>query len=680
MHIETWSLYFPEDELTVHNDAVAVVAAAKERIAAILSASELEQIVETRTYSVSMQTLCELVGDDGLQGNAANALLCISCAVSELVYDRTGQSATVRTRMSTFQAQSRFTDIDASGLGRLVFVTGTVCRVGFKRAVSSKMFFECLKCGETVCTEVQNNTYKQPRRCREACRSKTFAFIHNHPDMMCRDVQEIKIQELCGYAADDSVSIPKTVDCLVYDEFVGALAPGDIVQAVGVLGAEPESAGLYKLAVQINNIQVVRNRNFFVESLEYQGEDYLEFRRIARTENIVAMLVQSLYPSIYGNELIRAGLVLALFGGTRKSAGQNVVRSEVHILIIGDPGLGKSRMLLSTCSILPKSSYVSGSFTTTAGLTVSLTHDPVSGEYMADAGALVVADNGICCLDEFDKIEDHAALFEAMEDQRVTVAKGGVICSVPTRSAIVAATNPKHGHFDRTKSVSENLRFDPALLSRFDLIFVLLDNLSEKESYEISGQILKRRQVVADSPLTELVDTLREDTLVQTLRSKECVYPMEILRKYIAYARASVFPALSRAAKDTVKEYYLGIRNRAGVTARDLESLVRLTEARAKMELRSIATRADAMFCIEVYKRVLISEEKICRTKRAPRDLAELLREHVKKECRDTISNDELCKLLAGFDASRPVNEFIDMLNHRGLIIKRGANVYKIVA
>lgn len=677
MHIETWGMYFPEEELTAFNELVQVVAETKKKLASMLSEGDLEQIAETRTYGVSAQGLEELVGKDPLDVNAGSMLLCVSCAVSELLHASGHLGTRVDTRVVTFRAKGGFEDVDRANLGRLVFMTGTVCRVGFRRAVCTKMFFECSKCGDMACVDVKGNVYRPPRACKGGCNSKGFVLVRSHPEMACRDVQEIKIQELYGGAGEDGSGVPRTVDCVLYDELVGGVVPGDIVQVVGVLGAELEGDNLYRLSVQVNNMQAVRNKNLFVESLEYQSKDFGEFRRIAKG-NALGSLVCSLYSGVYGNELIKAGLVLSLFGGTRKGAGQHVVRSETHVLIVGDPGLGKSRLLLSTCGILPKSSYVSGNFTTTAGLTVSLTHDPVSGEYMADAGALVVTDNGICCLDEFDKIDDHAALFEAMEDQRVSVAKGGVICSVPTRATVVAATNPRHGHFDRCKAMAENIRFDPGLLSRFDLVFVLMDDLSESESYMISGQVLKKRQVATrEAGFGEVVSAVRQDRFVEGIEGEGEMYPMEIMRKYISYARANVFPVLSRSATEAIREYYAGMRRQGGVSTRDLESLVRLTEARARVELRSIATKADAQFCIELYKRTLGPRERVPPRRRS-KDFGEVLRDYAKRRG-ELISSEELCKLVGAFDGGRPVAEFVDALNHNGMIIKKGAGTYKII-
>ncbi|KAH9410607.1 MCMP-loop domain-containing protein [Ordospora pajunii] len=682
MHIQAWAVYFPEEELTAFNELVQIVADTKEKLKPMLSQQNIEDIAGSKVYELSIQTLEMLVPKEHLDSDAGSMLSCICCALSEILYDAGHLCIKVHARITTFRYQSRFVDVDGTSLGKLVFISGTVCRVGFRRIVCIKMEFECTKCGEVLTVSMKDNIFRPPRGCKAMCNSKVFVPLKATPGMHCMDTQDIKIQELYGGEGDAGNRMPRMMECILNDDFVGTMAPGDIVQVVGVLGVELESESLYKLVIRVNNIQIVKNKGLFVESLECQGADFMEFRRIAKSEGILNLFIEGFYSTVYGNELIKAGLVLALFGGTRKSIRQHLVRSEIHVLIIGDPGLGKSRLLLSTCVALPKSSYVSGSFATAAGLTVSLTHDPISGEYMADAGALVVTDNGVCCLDEFDKIDDHAVLFEAMEDQRVSVAKGGVICSIPTRSTVVAATNPRHGHFDRTKGMEENVRFDSGLLSRFDLVFVLLDDLAEDECQGISTRILRKRQGanVPEEHIDELVKSIRSDVFIEDLKRKgNDVYACDALRKYILYARGNVFPTLSKSAKDALKEYYLEIRKEFGAGTRDLEALVRLTEARAKMELRSIATKADAMFSVELYRRAKSYKKKMAVDRRKSKDFNEMLREYKHKSGDGLISREILCEMVSGFDCEKNAEEFIEMLNHNGALIRKGKDMYKIL-
>lgn len=652
--LRAWALYFPEDEYTAFNKEIPLIMLIRKALD--LSTIQLKTIFETAVFECDYEFFSKFKCPP-------TSLKCFSCAVSEKLFEEFNEIVHIETRITNHNEISSFSDVSTARVDTLVTLIGTCCRVGFKRIENQEAYFECTTCSRILKVYNQNNIYKTPK-CN--CKGKQFIFLSGHPETKCIDKQEIKIQEL--FTNDSNINI---LEVDLYGSLVGMLVPGDLLQLTGIIRAEL-SGEAYKLKVECNNLQIIKNRNYFRSGQDFQT-DFQTFKKISEQPNLIGVFVRSLFPNIYGNALIKAGLVLSLFGGTRKYAGSQQVRPEIHVLIVGDPGLGKSQLLLNVCSILPKSTYISGNFCTTAGLTVSITHDPITGEYMADAGALVVSDGGICCIDEFDKIDDHTALYEAMEDQRVTVAKAGVCCSVPTRATIIAASNPRNGQFDMSRSIKDNLKFDTSLMSRFDLIFVLKDDLNEQENYEIGNQILKRRHCTAEEQISTLVRNLREDTLV---KSSETVYSQEILKKYIEYARLSVNPVLSKIAREKIKEYYLELRKEKNVSIRNLESLIRLTESCAKLELKTIASAAHASFAISLYRKVFIKEGKVKGEKKE--NIEEILRRFIEEEGTSLIKKEELMELIKKSKMKRAEHEVLELLNSEGMVIKKEKGLYKI--
>jgi DNA replicative helicase MCM subunit Mcm2 (Cdc46/Mcm family) len=209
--------------------------------------------------------------------------------------------------------------------------------------------------------------------------------------------------------------------------------------------------------------------------------------------NVMRLLVSSICPGIFGHEMVKAGMVLCMFSGVARGGGAHAlaIRGDPHMLVVGDPGLGKSQMVRAAAAVHPRGIYVCGTTCSSAGLTVTMVKDPQTGDSALEAGALVLADQGVCCIDEFDKIKaEHANLLEAMEQQTISMAKAGMIVSLSARTSIIAAANPVGGHYDHAKTVCENIKMSPALLSRFDLTFVLLDDPNERRDKELSEHVI----------------------------------------------------------------------------------------------------------------------------------------------------------------------------------------------
>jgi DNA helicase MCM8 len=339
------------------------------------------------------------------------------------------------------------------------------------------------------------------------------------------------------------------------------------------------------------------------------------------------LLVRSLCPNIIGNDLVKAGIILCLLGGTPpdvsglEARSGMTIRSNSHLLCVGDPGMGKSQLLLSANQVAARSVYVGGNTASSRGLTVSLTKE-AGGDMGIEAGALVLADRGVCCLDELDKMpKTHQdGLLEAMEQQQVSIAKAGVVASLPSRCSVIAAANPKSGHYNLSKSVAENLSMNGPLLSRFDLVFILRDEADSDRDRMISGSIMGRvrndssqrdnhqtKQVDARMASANLVPMKHRLPWVTNFQKQPL--PQQQLKDYIAYAKEYCRPKMTDAAAEVLSDYFMKLRHpglneskkdNVPITTRQLEALIRLSQARAKACLRPYVLKEDAEDVVEL--------------------------------------------------------------------------------
>jgi replicative DNA helicase Mcm len=455
--------------------------------------------------------------------------------------------------------------------------------------------YKCEVCDSEVRVLVTKN-FTPPKRC-DSC--KKFAMKQVDDESKFTDIQRAEVQELLERVRGGAPAAH--IELWLEDDIVNTMSPGDNVELMGMLRLRPplkmrqKQEMLYSRYIEVISIRSLK-REF--EEIEVSKEEERHIIEISRDPNVEQRIIESLAPAIYGYKEVKHALALQLFGGTKgkQMHGGLTLRDDIHVLLIGDPGVAKSRFLQSVNAISPKGIYVSGKSVSGVGLTVSAEKDELGeGGWTLKAGALVLASGGTAQIDEFDKIEeaDRAALHEVMESGMVSIAKAGMVARFRSKTAILAAANPKYGRFDQTKNLAEQFAIPPSLMSRFDLIFPIIDILDDEKDSKLATNILATHMGKKNIE--------REETLLDK----------ELLRKYIAYARRNISPQLSQAASDRIRDFYVGLRRRSkdagavAITPRYLEGLVRLSEANAKMRLSNIAEERDALVAIALFEHVM---------------------------------------------------------------------------
>ncbi|EGG18339.1 MCM family protein [Cavenderia fasciculata] len=644
----------------------------------------------------------------------------------------------VTARLCNFSPMLPLSKLRAHLLGKFVSVRGTVIRVSNVRPLIKSMSFYCSACATTIKKYFDDGRVRIPTRCNTSnCKGKIEPLRNTAVSV---DWQKIRVQEESD-PSDHSGGVPKSAECELTMDMVETVVPGDMVTVCGIVkkyddGSQNQQGGektVFYVYIDVNSIDSNKHTGGTVDTsnggnsessvksklANFSVKDMYGIREVAGQANIFKLIVHSMCPSIYGHEMVKAGLTLALFGGNpRNTESKNKlsIRGDPHVLIVGDPGLGKSQMLKSFQNISPRGVYVSGGYTSRAGLTVSLHKEQGSGDFALEAGALVLGDQGCCCIDEFDKMpKEHPALLEAMEQQSVSVAKAGVVCNLPARTSVIAAANPIGGHYNRAKTVAENIKMSAPLLSRFDLIFILLDSKSKDMDAIISDHIMdlhsvngKRKQNSqkyitqrAESQQLSLMQgekvPLATRLIVRPEEGLEALSPL-VMRKYLGYAKKFVTPKLTSEAAAVIQEFYLGLRTRsskydsAPVTTRQLESLIRLAEARAKIELREYVNKEDAEDVVEIMKQSLLetledehgkhdfrkSARGMSNASLAKQYLAAIER-FAKSNSKRQLTKDDIFGAVNG--KGLPTDNFdqiLNSLNHEGMLLKSGRNLFSL--
>jgi replicative DNA helicase Mcm len=521
-------------------------------------------------------------------GNAAYAQLGIEDA------EYAGKIEKVTVRIVNLLGKEQLRKLGSKQMGKLVMVEGIVVRATPVRPMVMNAAFRCKRCGTVNHVEQTGQFLKAPPICPspDCGRDGPFEFVQDESTFI--DSQDLRLQERPEDLPPGQ--LPRTLNVkLVGSEIVDVARPGDHVSIVGIVQAfAPSRPGIGKLRIFIlhldaNSAEVLGKEP---ESRPPSQEEEEKILALAKDPNVHKKIMSSIAPSIYGYDHIKEAIMYLLFGGASKSLPDITIRGEMNALLIGDPGTAKSQLLQYVAKIAPRGLYTSGRGTTAAGLTAAVIREK-GGSMSLEAGALVLADKGIACIDEMDKMrpEDRVAIHEAMEQHTVSVAKGGIVATLNARTAMLAAANPALGRYEPHRTVAENISLPVTILSRFDLIFVLRDVPDKEADAKMSEHILEIHRR-GSSPVEAQIDA-------------------DLMRKYVSYAKA-IKPVLSKEALKHLKEFYLAMRSASetegspvAITARQLESLVRISEARARVALRKEVSAEDAEAAIAIMKRSL---------------------------------------------------------------------------
>ncbi len=497
-------------------------------------------------------------------------------------------------------SQVRIKDIRSEHINKFVFFDGIVRQSSDVRPQMTSAKFECPACGNNITLIQMDEKFKEPNRC--SCgRVGRFKLV----DKLLADTQRVIIEESADLLEGGEQAKRFAVylrDDLVEPRMEKKTTPGSKVRMFGIVREViiPSKTGgqstRFDLSMEANFVESVEAS---YEEIIINEEDIEEIEQLAKDPQIYEKFTSSIAPFILGHDDIKGALLLQLMGGVYKERGDGQkIRGDVHVLLVGDPGAAKSSLIKFIETAAPRARYVVGRAATSAGITASVVRDEFIRGWALEAGAIVLASGGFLLLDEMDKMsdEDTSAMHEAMAQQTVTISKANIQATLTAKTSVLAAANPKFGRFDPYQPIAAQIDLPPALINRFDLIFPVRDLPNKEKDSQIATHVLE---------------------LQHNPEAVEAPINLESMRKYIAYAKQAIHPKLTPGAIEEIRDFYVNLRNTTTVgevegvkpipiSARQLESLVRLAEGSARVRLSTKVTRTDARKSIAIMRYCLM--------------------------------------------------------------------------
>lgn len=506
-------------------------------------------------------------------------------------------------------------DLRHHHLNKLIKVRGVVTRRTGVYPQLKVMVYFCVKCGEKKGPIFQNTNGNVDIGVCGSCQSKG-PFKLSFAETIYRNYQKITLQETPGSVPPGRV--PRHKEVILLADLIDIARPGEEVEITGIYTHMFDYSlnvkhgfPIFSTVIEANS---VKRQNESIMGL-LTDEDKIEIRNLSKNPNVGKLVIDSIAPSIYGHKFIKTALALSMFGGVPKDVGgKHKIRGDINVLILGDPGVAKSQFLKYTLQTSPRCVYTTGKGASAVGLTAGVHKDPVSKEWTLEGGALVLADKGLCLIDEFDKMNDHdrTSIHEAMEQQTISISKAGIVATLQARCAVIAVANPVKGRYDSTKTFSENVDLSDPILSRFDCLCVVKDEVDLVHDHSLATFVLNSHIKNHPGGLTqraELVDTFKPN-------DSSSLISQDLLKKYILYARQYVNPQLSDLDQEKIVKFYTELRQESqktggiSITVRHIESLIRIAEAHARIHLRDHVRDEDVDTAISMLLESFLQSQK----------------------------------------------------------------------